>query len=610
MNKMIRMFTGYFVITIFLPIFLFLVMAASEEKKHMQSFHEVLDERLTIEDITLPQTSFIKDRNGQIVSEIHRPVNRTYISLEQIPPFLREIFIVSEDQSFYDHPGFDLAAIARALAINIQANGIEEGASTITQQLARNLYLNHEQSYNRKVTELFYAYQLERTFSKEKILELYLNAIYFSNGAYGIEAASEKFFQKSVVDLSKAQLAFLAAIPNNPSYYNPIDHFERTKERQERLIDQLVEIGKIAKVEAEEIKQDKIDLTLKNRIDLFPDYITFVEEELKELIAQEEELSHEQVDKRIEELLSSGIVIETALDPPIQVNAVNAVKRYLPYKEIEGSAVIIDHRQHEVLALVGGKHYKKYDFNRAFQSYRQPGSSIKPLLDYAPYFEQTHANLSDKINAGSFCVDGYCPKNYGGATYGHVTLERAFAQSYNTPAVRLLEKTGIEHAFSDLSKFEFKKVTKKDQVLPAAVGGFTYGMTNMELTNAFTVFSNDGFYQPSRAIRQVTDLSGNVLYDWEDVPVQVWSSTTISKMRTLLNKAVVSGTAKRAHFPSSYIGGKTGTTNDYHDYWFIGLTDKVTSGVWVGKDQPESIVSIQSAAPHLGIWRDIVSDIE
>lgn len=621
---MVRMFTGYFFIIILVPVFVLLLMFASKETNRVQSFHEVLDESIQLEETNLSQTSFIKDRDGAIISEIHRPMNRIYVDSEKIPAFIQTLFIISEDQHFYEHPGFDLTAMGRALAVNMQSSGIEEGASTITQQLARNLYLTHEQSYNRKLSEVLYAYQLERTYSKEEILELYLNTVYFSNGAYGIEAAANTYFQKKAEELTYAEQAFLAAIPNNPSLYDPLSHFENTKGRQERLVDQLEKEGTINHEEAVALKEEKIDISLKKRIDTYPDYITFVEAEFKELISQAEgfdtqmeeadetqrkEIS-EKLNKRVEEIFGSGIIIETALNPTIQERAVKAVKSYLPYKNVEGSATVIDHHAHEIIAMVGGKDYQKYDFHRAFQAYRQPGSSIKPLLDYAPYIERTKASLSERISADNFCVNGYCPKNYGGGTYGMVSLEQALIRSYNTPAVRILNKMGVENGFKDLANFQFKRIIPEDHRLPAAIGGFTYGMTSLEMANAYTTFANEGIYQPARSIRQVTDLTGKVLFKWEDEPVTVWSQTTVSKMRTLLNKVVTSGTGKKANFPSSYIGGKTGTTNDYHDFWFIGLTDKVTAGVWVGKDDPTNIKSIESVAPHQLIWKEIVSGIK
>lgn len=621
---MVRMFTGYFFIIILIPVFIFLLMFASTETGKVQSLHEVLDKKIQIEKTNLSQTSYIKDREGQVISEIHKPMNRIYVSSDKIPDFLEKLFIASEDQNFFDHPGFDLTAMGRALAVNIKASGIEEGASTITQQLARNLYLSHDQSYNRKLSEILYAYQLERTYSKDEILELYLNTVYFHNGAYGIEAAANTYFQKKAEQLTNAEQAFLAAIPNNPSFYDPIKHFERTKTRQVRLIDLMQANGLINAEEGTTIKDEKINMSPKQRADYYPDYVTYVEAELRDLIshaegfdsqieqaepAMREEL-REKLSTEVDKVISSGIIIETALNPKIQERAVQAVKKHLPYQEIEGAASVIDHENHEIIALVGGKDYQKYDFNRAYQAYRQPGSAIKPLLVYAPYINQTHASLTEKVSADTFCSKGYCPQNYGGGTYGMVTLEQALSRSYNTPAVRLLEKNGIENSFSDLAKFQFKKVTAEDKRLPAAIGGFTHGMTSLELTNAFTVFANGGSFLPARAIRQVTDLSGKVLFKWEDQSVQVWNGATITKMRTLLNKVMTSGTGRKAFFQSSYIGGKTGTTNDYNDFWFIGLNDHVTAGVWIGKDKPSNIKYVESTAPHQKIWKEIVSGIK
>ncbi|MFE8696720.1 transglycosylase domain-containing protein [Cytobacillus sp. FJAT-53684] len=616
------MFTGYFIIAALIPVFIAVVFVTGLEIKQVQGFHDVLEKKIPIKEDPLPQSSLIKAGNGTIISEIHQPVHRINLDSVDIPLFLKELFIVSEDQHFYDHPGFDLPSIGRAFAINMQSNDIKQGASTITQQLARNLYLNNEKSYNRKLSELLYAYEMERKYTKEEILELYINAIYFQNGAYGIEAASQVYFQKQTKELSKAELAFLASIPNNPSMYNPLKHFERTKQRQERLIDQLKGQKLISSEEAEAIKKENILLNQQKRTDLFPDYVTYVEAELTDLIAQQEGFEKKllsaneqeikkieaQLNKRVEEVLASGVVIETALDPSIQERAKKAVEYRLPYKDIEGSAVIIDHETNQLVALVAGKQYQKYDFNRGFQAYRQPGSSIKPLLVYAPYLELSNAPLERKVNAGPFCKNGYCPKNYGGGIYGMVTLERAFIYSYNTSAVRLLDSVGVENGFKDLANFKFSKVTPSDHRLSAALGGLAYGMTPLELTGAYTVFANDGYYLPPRAIKRVTSRQGEVLFKWNDKPIQVWSKGTTNKIRQLMKETVQSGTAKKINHINGYVGGKTGTTNDYKDYWFIGLTDQYTAGVWVGKDEPENMKSIQSAAPQQLIWKDMMTD--
>lgn len=617
-----RTLTGYLIIIALVPCFLLLIFASGSEIAKVKSFHNILEEKIKIKDISLPQTSYMKAQNGTIISEIHRPFNRINLEFADIPPFLIQLFIVSEDQHFYDHVGFDVTSIGRALAINMKSNTIEQGASTITQQLARNLFLNNDKSYNRKLSELLYSYEIERKYTKEEILTLYMNAIYFQNGAYGIEAASELYFQKQTKELSKAELAFLAAIPNNPSLYNPVKNFEQTKERQKRLIDQLSNHRVIPAEEAEIIKSEPLQLNMKKRTDLFPDYVTYAEAELKELIGQQDGFTEKiqsaktekeraelevKLDNRLEEVMASGIIIETALDPSIQERAKNAVTRNLPYPDIQGAAAVIDHEAHQLVALVGGKQYKKHDFNRGFQAYRQPGSAIKPLLVYAPYFERTDTSLRKKVNANSFCKNGYCPQNYGGGQYGFVTLEQAFIHSYNTPAVRILDSIGIKNGFEDLANFHFLKISKSDYTLAAAIGGFSHGMTPLELTSAYTVFATNGLYQPARAIKKVTNTNGELLYSWNYPKVQVWSKSTTDKVRQLMKKTVHSGTARKAYLSAGYSGGKTGTTNDYKDYWFIGLTDQYTAGVWIGKDTPENIAYVESAAPQQLIWKEIMS---
>lgn len=600
--------TGYIFIFLLLPVFFLLAYFSSREVSSFDTLDHVLENQIRLENSNLSQTSFIKDRHGEVVSEWYSTVNRIVLPSSNIPELLREVFVLSEDQHFYEHIGFDLAAMGRALTINIQSNGIEQGASTITQQLARNLYLTHEQSYNRKLSEILFAYKLEKTFSKKEIIDLYINSIYFQNGAYGIEAAAKHYFNRGTQELSKAELLFLAAVPNNPTYYDPLTHFDRTKSRQERLIDLLVENEKLTAAEAAEIKSASITLAVHERVDLAPDYITYVQSELSQLIAESEALSDEdQIDSRVKELVSSGINIETSLDQTLQNRAKTAVSDNLPFIDVEGAVSVIDHTNAQIVALVGGKNYQKGEFNRAFQAYRQPGSSIKPLLVYAPYLEQTHSSLSKTVNAGELCIGNYCPKNYGGKTYGNVTIERAFANSYNTPAVRLLNEMGVEKGFQYLTQFPFKQLVPEDHVLPAAVGGFTVGMSPLEMTGAYTSFYDGGYQQP-RAIRRVTDLNGKVLYEWKDQKKQVWSAETVSSMRTLLSKVISSGTARKAAVSqAAYQGGKTGTTNNYQDYWFVGLTDTLTVGVWVGRDMPSSIESIEQYSPHLYIWNAIMS---
>ncbi|MEH7237260.1 transglycosylase domain-containing protein [Bacillus sp. JJ1562] len=612
--------TGYFITFILLLLFLFMLYKVHSELEFIKSFSAVLDEEIPIDEVLLTQTSYIKDGTGKVISEIRHSENRTILPAEEIPQIVKDLFINIEDQHFYEHLGFDISGIGRAALINLQNDSIDQGGSTITQQLARNLYLSNEKTYNRKLSELLYSYQLERTLTKEDILALYINAIYFQNGAYGIETASQLYFNQSIKDATLAKIAFLCSIPNNPSLYNPITNFSNTKERQERILKSLEEAGKISAEEYEIAIQEPIELAMRESIDQYPDYTTYIYQEFEALIAEKEgfkakfnsatdskkEELQQDLDTKVKEVLESGIIIETALNPIIQEKAAESVEQYLPNNNVQGAAAVIDNTSNRIVAIVGGKNYEKFSFHRAYQAFRQPGSVIKPLLVYAPYFDLTGASISQTINANNFCKNGYCPRNYGGGQYGNVSLQTAFKYSYNTPAVRLLERIGIEHAFSYLDKLHFSNVVNEDHSLPAAIGGFTYGMSPLEMTNAFATFANNGQFVQAHGITRVTDLQGNILYEWDEQPIEVWSDSTNQKVRILLEDVVKSGTGKEAHFSSGYIGGKTGTTNDVKDLWFIGLTDKYTAGVWVGNDQNKSIHYMESRKPQIYIWRDIM----
>ncbi|MGD7046274.1 transglycosylase domain-containing protein [Jeotgalibacillus proteolyticus] len=614
-----RMTIGYIAIGLLLPLCLFFWIGTNKEYRSVLTFNEALSATIDVEQSFPSQTSFLVDKNGDRFSQGSSEL-RYYAEEDQLPDFLKDLIIYSEDRNFYDHIGFDAGAIIRAVVKNLVFTHIQQGGSTITQQLARNLYLTQEKTYNRKLTELVYAYELEQSLTKDEILEGYFNIIYFSNGVYGIRAASLYYFQQDLEELSSAQLAFLAAIPNNPGKYDPIDHFDAAKERQERLIDLMVAENKIQRDEGEQMKTEKISLDLYQSIDLYPDYAVYVEHELMELIALTEGYakkiqqadSDDQADRvqkalneRTDQVLQSGVTIHTALDPVLQRKNIQAVQNNLPYEGVEGASVMIRNATREIVSVVGGKDYQKYNFNRSFQAVRQPGSSIKPLLVYGPYIEHTQPALSQIIDASSYCKETYCPENYGGANYNDVTLSKAFLLSLNTPAIRLLERTGVEEAHQYLTPFSFKHVEKQDETLASAVGGFTYGMTPLEMTDAYTSFI-DGTYTSSRAIVNVTDAQGNILYEWPKESVTVWSPQTTSKLRDLLSQAALTGTGKPAYVNKPYVGIKTGTTNQYFDYWTVGLTDEFTTGVWVGHDLPQSMEMIEYDRPAHAIWREIM----
>ena len=618
MRKMI----GFTMAIMAIPIFIYSSTKLSAEWNKAASVDQYIESRIQVSDFSLPAVSYITDSKGNIISEITNGQKRIILAPKDIPKLLKDAFVVTEDRNFFEHPGVDLFAIGRAIAANHKSNEIKQGASTITQQLARHLFLNQEKTYNRKLAELLYSYEIEKNFSKEDILGMYINAIYFGNGAYGIEAASQTYFGKTASGISDAELLFLSAIPNNPTLYNPSIHFSETKERQERIIDQLVDNLKLSPAQGEKLKGEPVTLNKTERIDKFPDYVTYVEKELRMLVAQKENLSREllsgdasiqnaaeiRLDQTIAQLLASGVTVHTALDRNIQAEAKSALRASLPHKGVEGSTVVIQHHTHELVSLTGSKEYKKKSFHRGFQSYRQPGSAIKPLLVYAPYLDMTNAGINQPIDGSPFCKEGYCPGNFGERIYGQTSLKEAFKHSYNTSAVRLLDLNGLEKSFAYLELFHFQKVTEDDYRLPSAIGGFTYGMSPLELTGAYSSFY-DGSYTEPRSIRKVTDAAGNILYEWDRRSIQVWQPKTAEKMKVLLNSVIEEGTGRKAKFQSrGYLGGKTGTTNQFHDLWFVGLTDRYTAGVWVGKDVPASIESLGS--PHMDIWKKIMQTTE
>ncbi|SFP95417.1 transglycosylase domain-containing protein [Salibacterium halotolerans] len=612
-----RMSAGYLFIALFMVMFSVFLLGVLDEEKKAVSFEKTLEDT-DIKKPDIDQNSYIYDETGAVVSELSKGQNRRYLDIEDIPRRVKQAFLSTEDRHFFEHEGVDMTAVARALAVNAKAGSIEEGGSTITQQTVRNLFLSHEQSYNRKLTEVLYAYQMEQEYSKEKILEFYINSIYFQNGVYGFETAAHFYFGKPSSGLTLAETAFLAAVPANPSHYDPLTKKENTKKRQEWILTKMQETGAVSTSRAAEARKAPINLHVSETRNLYPDYTFYVEKELKELIRKEEGFARrmknaggeeaaaieKELEKRVREVLSSGVHIETSLDPDLQQEVTNAVDRRLRGKNGNGAAVVLDHRTSGVKALSGGKNYEPYSFNRAFQAYRQPGSSIKPLLVYGPYMDLTGADRHDFVDAGRYCKGDYCPSNAGGSYPGQVTLETALARSYNTAAMRLFEASGIQPSFSYLESFGFDRVGAKDHYYAAALGGLSRGVSLLELSRAYTTFSNGGQYKPARAIKKVTDGSKTVLYEWDDTQRPVWNDETNQELRHMMRSVITEGTGRRADPGTGEWRGKTGTTNNYQDLWFVGYNSRYTAGVWIGRDQPESL-GAGLRGTHLNLWRDI-----
>ncbi|GLC90508.1 transglycosylase domain-containing protein [Lysinibacillus piscis] len=606
---------GFVIIILFFPILWWISTSILAELTTAQAHQQQIEKTIHLPEMAAQLPVTLIDRHGQVFSEEYVEWRKP-LPLQDIPQIAQEIFIASEDVDFYEHIGFDLSAIIRAVVVNSNTNTSSQGGSTITQQLVRMRYLSEEKTYERKLTELFYAYELEKQFDKEAILSMYLNEAYFSNQVYGIGGAATYYFQKPLQELSIAEIAFIAAIPNNPTLYNPLKNFDNTKARQERLLDILVANGTITQQEATNYKAEAITLTIKNKVQNNPMYSTYVLQELKWLVAEQEGYTEllknaktkeeqqnitTQLTNRINYLLQNGITIYTALDPDKQLQDEEQINALLGEGQLQAASVVIDNQTREIVDVYAGKNYEKFDFHRAFQGTRQPGSAFKPLAVYAPLFETTTSTPDSIVNGGRYCIDSFCPQNYGGYLYGDVSIRTAFRHSYNTSALRLFNTVGVETAFSYLDRFHFRSLVAKDHTYATALGGLTYGVTPLELADAYTSFI-DGSYSPSHSIRKVVAADGTDLYTWDTTRTPIWSPKTVQYMRELLADVVSNGTGQGIYSSSHYVGAKTGTTNDYRDYWLAGLNDHYTAAVWIGYDRPQSMQELEQLQIHHQIF--------
>lgn len=610
---------GFLITLCCMPLFIILISKIVDEFDTASAFHEQLEDAIELKPITHEVPILIKDRDGIIFTEEYIEW-RTPLTLSEIPLFVQQLFIESEDVEFYNHRGFDIAAIVRAFVINSQTDDLKQGASTITQQLVRMRFLTTDKTYERKITELFYANEIEKQMTKDEILEMYLNEMYFGNQVYGIGSAATYYFGKPLQQLTEAEIAFIAAIPNNPSLYDPIRNFEATKARQERLLTTVSERNILPYEQTEQLKSETINLSIKQKANHHPAYSTYVLHEAERLIGttegylerikkatdpQKKQAIQDELTTRTASILASGVIIETAIDQAKQQHDERVLTPLLQQHNVQSGAVVIDNATREIVSIYAGKDYKKADFNRGYQAVRQPGSAIKPLLVYAPFLESGRYTATTPISSRPICIGNYCPENIGGFVYGTTSMAEAFRQSHNTAAVRLLQRVGIEEAFSYLNNFQFEHFVESDKNYSAALGGFQNGVSPLELADAFTSFI-DGTYEPAHAIRYIKDYEGNILYTWPDETKTVWSPSTVTIMRDLLKEVVTNGSGKGVHYQTSYTGAKTGTTNKFYDLWTAGLSDTYTTAVWIGQDTPASIQKQSNQKVHLQAFSRLI----
>ena len=553
-------------------------------------------------------SSQIYDCKGRLITTVHAEQNRLPVKLADTPKDLQNAFIAAEDIRFYKHHGIDPIGIARAVVSNIRhRDATGQGGSTITQQLARNAFLTQEQTLKRKLLEAVLAVEIENKYTKAEILEMYMNQIYFGQGAYGVQTASHVYFGKDVKDLNLAQCAMLAGLPNSPNYYSPFHNLQAAKYRQGVVLDQMAKYGYISQEQANEAKAQDLGLVKpgsnQDNNKLASYFVNYVVQQVSDKYDSSA-------------IYKEGLKIYTTLDLDMQKDAENAVNKDLPKgtknaKSIiqpQGALLAIETKTGDVKAMVGGR--GEDQFNRATQMYRQPGSAFKPFTYVTALEKGMSPNMMLDNSAVSF-AGGWSPKNYGHTTGGPVTMTEALVKSMNIPTINLANKVGMSNVIKTAEKCGISSLVDSgkysDNNLSAAIGGLSKGVSLWDMAQAYSVFANNGQLIKPRVILKIEDRNGNILEDHtgESDAEQVLDANAVARLNVMLQQAVMRGTGRNAYFGRP-VAGKTGTTNGAHDAWFVGYTPNMVTAVWIGDDTSTNAGYTGGTIPAT-IFRDFMS---
>ena len=563
------------------------------------------------------------DSKGSLIYTTLSEERRIPININYIPDHTQKAFIAIEDNRFYDHLGVDFRGTARAVVSTLSGREVQ-GGSTITQQLAKNAFLTQERTITRKVKEAFLARELEKRYTKDEILEMYLNHIYFGQGAYGVESAARYYFNKEAKDLNIAESATLAAIPKSPNYFNPFENPKASKERQELVIDQMVKYGFITEAQGEAAKKEELKLatTAKKREDnpnfYFIDMIT--QKVIDELGA--------------EALYKGGLKVYTTLDSDMQRAAIESLKHlpapvapFMEEKDLEKlkedehpvayndknkltqpqvALVAIDPNTGHVKAMLGGRGQDK--FNRATLSVRQPGSSFKPFV-YLTGMANGFTPASIMEDKEEEFDKDWRPRNVTKKWYGKVTLRTAIARSMNIPTIRLAREVGVRKVVETAQKMGISTLETEgkytDANLSMAIGGLSHGVSPLEMASAYGVFATNGILCKPFALLKITDANGQTLYENETVAKRVMDPKPIYSTVDMMKDVLIwgSGGGMGIGRPAA---GKTGTTDNDVDAWFVGFTPDLSTAVWVGDDNNRTLDNMSGSGTPLSIWHDFM----
>ena len=511
------------------------------------------------------------------------------IGIGELPDYVPGAVIAIEDRRFYSHFGVDPLGLLRAAFANIRAGHVVQGGSTLTQQLAKNLFLTPKRTVERKLQEVVLAMWLEARFSKEEILQLYLNRVYYGAGATGIEKAAQTYYRKSARDLTLAEAATLAGLLKAPSSYNPLNHPDAAAERARLVIGAMAAMGAITEREALAALASPAAVPASDYIPAKQYIADWIGEQLPDLVKN----------------YSESIVIETTIDPNLQRLAEKALRKRLNEEGAklgasQGALVIMD-TSGAIKAMVGGKSYKRSQFNRVTKAMRQPGSAFKPFV-YLAAVEQGYDSSSVEVDE-PIRVGDWEPENYKQQYMGAVTLKKALALSLNTVAVKLASYVGPERVVAVAHRLGITSPLGSD----ASIALGTSEVTLLELTTAFVPFANGGRPVTPFTVRRIASRDGQVLYERSGEgfgnAINIYD---LGQMNEMLRAVVTEGTARRAQFGDFEIAGKTGTSQDYRDAWFIGYTSYLVGGVWVGNDDNSPTRKVTGGSIPAAVWRDVM----
>lgn len=599
-------------------------------------------ENSTSDTFRASETSIIYASNKSMIAKLKGDKDSYYLTFDEIPQSVKDAMIVTEDRDFYNHEGVNLLSTAKAAVMlvksKIKHEDISRGGSTITQQLAKNVFLSNAQTYERKVREIFIALDLEKKYTKDQILEFYINNIYFANGYYGIEAASRGYFNKPAKDLDLAEAAFLCSIPNSPSKYNPLENYKNTLQRKSRILKQMLDADSITAAEYSDANYEKIILNPAQALKTQNYMTTYAISCATKALMQargfkfkykfDSTKEEDQYDKEYDELYNDchnslytgGYRIYTSLNKKKQKKLQKAVDDQLAgfkdktekdkiYK-LQGAATCIDNSNGLVVAIVGGRKQKSitgYTLNRAYQSYRQPGSCFKPIAVYTPQLERGYT--PDSIVDDSYFNGG--PHNADGSYAGKISLRYAVEKSKNVIAWKLFQELTPEVGLSYPIKMGFAKIVDTDYYPAASLGGLTNGVTTVEMASAFAAIENDGVFREPTCISKITDSDGKTIVNNKKNRKEkhVYKQNAARMMTSILQGVLINGTARGNALDNMSCAGKTGTTSDKKDGWFCGYTPYYTTTVWVGYDNPKTLDDLYGNTYPLRIWREFMSDI-